>query len=472
MLNFIVHNKEKELQEDYGQMLQTYGYLLQEVQEGGSQYADSLGWLDIEEWANQRALDTLQKLAEKICREADAFVLIGVGGSNNAARSVIEAIQKPGSPEIIYAGNTLSANALKKMLARLDGKSVYIDCIAKNFETLEPGASFRVLRGWLYERYGEKAAERIIATGTKGSLLEKICMEKGYTFLEFPENIGGRYTAMSNVGLLPMAVAGIDIESLVKGAHDMQMELRGEKPYDTHEKSHVEGAARAAQEEWYMQGTCGTHVGENPAYQYACMRNVLYRQGYRVEMLSSFEPQFKYFYKWWIQLFAESEGKDGKGLFPVASEYSEELHSVGQFVQDGTPILFETFLDVQKRQDSLVLEADDTLVIGRRAAEGKNGGLIEKRLVDGFGYLDGKDFWNMNKIAYEATVAAHSERVPCMTLEIGALDAYHFGQLFYFFQFACYLSCEMMGVNPFDQPGVEAYKKKMFEFLGKEKQAD
>lgn len=469
MLNFKVYKRDVELQESYRKALQENEYLLRQAQEGEASYADGLGWLDTEEWANRQVLENLQKLAGKIRREADAFVLIGVGGSNNAARSVIEAIQKPGSPEIIYAGNTLSANALKKMLARLDGKSVYIDCIAKNFETLEPGASFRVLRGWLYERYGEKAAERIIATGTKGSLLEKICMEKGYTFLEFPENIGGRYTAMSNVGLLPMAVAGIDIESLVKGAHDMQVELRGEKAYDTHAKSHVEGAARAVQEESYMQGTCGTHAGENPAYQYACMRNVLYRQGYRVEMLSSFEPQFKYFYKWWIQLFAESEGKDGKGLFPVASEYSEELHSVGQFVQDGTPILFETFLDVQKRQDSLVLEADDTLAMDGGAADGNTGRLIEEGLADGFGYLDGKDFWNINKIAYEATVAAHSERVPCMTLEIGALDAYHFGQLFYFFQFACYLSCEMMGVNPFDQPGVEAYKKKMFESLGKEK---
>ena len=172
-----------------------------------------------------------------------------------------------------------------------------------------------------------------------------------------------------------------------------------------------------------------------------------------MEMLSSFEPQFRHFYKWWIQLFAESEGKDGKGLFPVASEYSEELHSVGQFVQEGTPILFETFLDVKGQQDSLVVEADETLMAS---------------LADGFDYLDGKDFWSINKIAYEATVAAHSARVPCMTLEIGALDAYHFGQLFYFFQFACYLSCKMAGVNPFDQPGVEAYKVKMFEALGKD----
>ena len=164
-------------------------------------------------------------------------------------------------------------------------------------------------------------------------------------------------------------------------------------------------------------------------------------------MLSSFEPQFKYFYKWWIQLFAESEGKDNKGIFPVASEFSEELHSVGQYIQDGAPIMFETFLDVQEQSDSLIVEPDT--------------------LQDYFDYLDGKDFWEINKAAYSATVTAHSEKLPCLTLEVGKMDEYYFGQLFYFFQFACYLSCKIMDVNAFDQPGVEAYKRRMFEALGK-----
>lgn len=164
-------------------------------------------------------------------------------------------------------------------------------------------------------------------------------------------------------------------------------------------------------------------------------------------MLSSFEPQFRFFYKWWIQLFAESEGKDNKGVFPVAGEFSEELHSVGQFIQDGSPIMFETFLDVKKQNASLIVEPD--------------------KKEDYFDYLDGKDFWEINKAAYHATVTAHSKKLPCMTIELDELDAYHFGQLFYFFQFACYLSCKIMGVNPFDQPGVEAYKKWMFEALGK-----
>ena len=275
--------------------------------------------------------------------------------SNNAARSVIEALRKDDAPEIIYAGNTLSPDAMNRMMKRLEGKSIY--------------------------------------------------------------NVGGRYTAMTNIGLLPMAVAGIDIRELVKGARDMQIRVYEES------------------------------ADENIAYQYACLRNLCYKEGYRVEMLSSFEPQFRFFYKWWIQLFAESEGKDNKGVFPVAGEFSEELHSVGQFIQDGSPIMFETFLDVKKQNASLIVEPDEK--------------------EDYFDYLDGKDFWEINKAAYHATVAAHSKKLPCLTIEVDELDAYHFGQLFYFFQFACYLSCKIMGVNPFDQPGVEAYKKWMFEALEK-----
>lgn len=417
MLNLIIHKENETLQQELAGLLAQNTEILKTACQGEARYADSQGWLDTDEWAGEKHLARIEKLAAEIREHADAFVLIGVGGSNNAARSVIKALQKEGTPEIIYAGNTLSPHALKKMLKQLVGKSVYIDCIAKNFETLEPGSSFRILRKWLCERHGDKAAKRIIATGTAGSSLERLCIDNGYTFLEFPDNIGGRYTAMSNVGLLPMAVAGIDIRELVKGARDMQIEL------------HTKAGA------------------ENIAYRYACLRNLFYQRGYRVEMLSCFEPQFRYFYKWWIQLFAESEGKDNKGIFPVAGEFSEELHSVGQFIQDGSPILFETFMEVMEQRDSLIVEPDP--------------------LQDDFDYLDGKDFWDINQAAFKATVAAHSEKLPCMTLEIGALDAYHFGQLFYFFQFACYLSCRIMGVNAFDQPGVEAYKKWMFEALGK-----
>lgn len=417
MLDLILHNQSKEYEQKWKQLMEQHTELLARCQVGEARYSGSLGWLSVSQWAGEPTLAAIEALAREIRGNADAFVLIGVGGSNNAARSVIEALGDGNGPEIIYGGNTLSANALNRMLARVRGKSIYIDCIAKNFETLEPGASFRLLRKYLYAACGEVACERIIATGTRGSSLYALCNAHGYRFMEFPDDIGGRYTAMTSVGLLPMAVAGVDIRALVLGASDMERQLRTQD------------------------------AGENMAYAYACLRNVYYNAGYSLEMLSSFEPQFRYFYKWWIQLFAESEGKDSKGIFPVASEFSEDLHSVGQFIQDGAPIMFETFLDVAQKQDILSPLPDG--------------------LPDGFDYLNDKDFWKINQAAYEATVAAHSRRLPCQTIRMDALDAYHFGQLFYFFQFACYLSCGIMGVNPFDQPGVEAYKRWMFDALGK-----
>lgn len=416
-MKLTIHNLSCEDHAALVQMMENHVHVLDQAKSGEAEYADSQGWLDTMEWADDKKITRLENLAKEIRRNADAFVLIGVGGSNNAARSVIKALQGDGKPEIIYAGNTLSPHALNKMMKSLEGKSVYVDCIAKNFETLEPGSSFRIIRQYLYKTYGDDTAKRIIATGTKGSSLEQLCIDHGYTFLEFPENVGGRYTAMTNVGLLPMAVAGIDIRSLVQGAHEMQQELHTAE---------------------YM---------ENTAYTYACLRNLYYQKGYRVEMLSSFEPQFAWFYKWWIQLFAESEGKNNQGIFPVAAEFSEELHSVGQFIQDGSPIMFETFLNVREQQSSLIVEKD--------------------AFKDYFDYLDNKDFYEINKAAFEATVKAHSDKLPCQTLEIDRIDAYHFGEMFYFFQFACYLSCKVMGVNPFDQPGVEAYKKCMFDALGK-----
>ena len=419
MIQFQMFDHQPERCEKYHQMLKDNLPVLEGIgsEADFEKYGDSLGWFDIDTWANKAELSAIEELAARVRRDADVFVLIGVGGSNNAARSVIEAFSECDGPEIVYAGNSLSPWAFEQVMNKIRGKSVYIDCIAKNFQTLEPGSAFRVLREYLYETYGDKANERIIATGSRNSLLETICKEHGYSFVEFPQTVGGRYTAVTAVGLLPMAVAGIDIRALVKGAADMAAELKGCRDIT------------------------------QSAYRYAVARNLYYNEGYRMEMLASFEPQLHWFYKWWIQLFAESEGKDNKGVFPVAGEFSEELHSVGQFIQDGSPIMFETFLDVKKQNASLIVEPDEK--------------------EDYFDYLDGKDFWEINKAAYHATVAAHSKKLPCLTIEVDELDAYHFGQLFYFFQFACYLSCKIMGVNPFDQPGVEAYKKWMFEALGK-----
>lgn len=392
--------------------------ILEQAQTGEACYADSQGWLQVKEWGGPKVLERIEAIAARIRSECDAFVLIGVGGSNNAARSVIEALAGNDGPEIVYAGNTLSANAMNRVLKKLEGKRFAVDCIAKNFETLEPGASFRVLRQEMVRRFGpEDAARLTICTGTVGSTLEAICKAEGYTFLPFPTNIGGRYTAISYVGLLPMAVAGIDVRAVAQGAADMEAALHTGAPED------------------------------NLALRYAVLRNLYLKKGYKLELLASFEPQLRWFYKWWIQLFAESEGKNGTGLFPVSAEYSEELHAVGQYIQDGAPLMFETFLDVQARQDSLVVMPDDK--------------------ADFFDYLNGKDFYDINKAAFSATVTAHSQKLPCLIFQVPALDAYHFGQLFYFFQFACYVSGKLLGVNPFDQPGVEAYKGWMFKALGK-----
>lgn len=412
-------------EEEFQKTVAENAELLERCKRGEARYSDSLGWLNVSKWAGPEQLDCIEALAAEIRGKADVFVLIGVGGSNNAARAVIESIAPESGVKIVYAGNTLSADAINRVLHSLDGHEVYIDCIAKNFETLEPGVSFRILRQYLVRRYGkEEAARRILCTGTPGSPLEALCRSEGYEFAAFPPDIGGRYTALSAVHLIPMAVAGVDVRALVRGAKGMERLLK-------------EQAAE-----------------ENIALHYAVRRFLYHRHGYKVEMLSAFEPRLAWFFEWWQQLFAESEGKDGKGLLPVTGEYSEQLHSLGQFVQDGTHLMFETFLDVKTPGPA------DRLIVGGTD------------VADDFDYLDGKNLWDVNKAAFSATKQAHSGVMPCLTLELGALDAAHYGALFYFFAFACYLSGSMLGVNPFDQPGVEAYKTQMFRMLGKRQKTE
>ena len=402
------------------QRVQAAAPLLAEVLAGEEQYQDNLGWFSVDEAAGPERVDFLLEQAARVRADADAFVVIGIGGSNQAARAVVKALRPENGPAILWAGNTISACETARLLKELDGyRSVYIDCIAKNFETLEPGISFRVLRHYLEQRYGQaEAAKRIFATGTPGSTLHQLCIDNGYTFLTFPERIGGRYSVGSDVGLFPMAVAGVDVKALVQGMRDMREELH---------------AAPA---------------GENLALRYACLRKWMLEQGLSLEMLAFFEPRLDYFAKWWIQLFAESEGKDGTGLYPVVSSNSEDLHSIGQFIQQGSPILFETFVTVRARDASVVLPATDK--------------------KDYFDYLTGRDFWDINDTARRATMRAHSEGgIPCLELSIPAIDAHTLGELFYFFLFSCYLSCRLVGVNPFNQPGVESYKGYMFKNLGK-----
>ena len=419
MLNLIIHNQSEEQKQAVEGIMKSKESVFNEAKAGEKCYADSQGWLDTEEWADDAKLKHLEEFAKEIRANADAFVLIGVGGSNNAARSVVEALREDGAPEIIYAGNTLSPDALNRMMKKLEGKSIYIDCIAKNFETLEPGSSFRILRQYMEKTYGEEAHKRIIATGTIGSSLEELCTKYGYTFLEFPLNVGGRYTAMTNVGLLPMAVAGIDIRALVQGAKDMQKRV--------HEES----------------------AENNIAYQYACLRNLYYQEGYRVEMLSSFEPQFRFFYKWWIQLFAESEGKENKGIFPAAVDFSTDLHSMGQWIQEGERTIYETVISVEKTNHKLEVPSD-------------------AQNLDGLNFLAGKRVDEVNKMAELGTQLAHVDGgVPNIRIVIPALNEESIGGLLYFFEKACGISGYLLGVNPFNQPGVEAYKKNMFALLNK-----
>lgn len=396
--------------------------VLDMVRGGEEQYQDFLGWFFVDESAGAERVAFLKEQAERVRADADAFVVIGIGGSNQSSRAAIKALRPKDGPEILWAGNTISACEMARTLEELDGyQSVYIDCIAKNFETLEPGIAFRVLRQYLEKRYGEEgAASRIFATGTPGSTLDKLCQDNGYTFLTFPERVGGRFSVISDVGLFPMAVAGVDIAEITQGMRDMRDRLLAEP------------------------------AQENMALKYAVLRKLMLEHGYAVEMLSYFEPRLDYFAKWWIQTFAESEGKENTALYPVAASNSEDLHATGQYVQQGREILFETFVEVQAHDASVLMPPETK--------------------KDYFDYLEGKDFWEMNDIARRATIAAHSERgIPCLNFVIPQIDAHTLGELYYFFLFACYLSCKLLGVNPFDQPGVENYKGYMFDSLGKPK---
>jgi glucose-6-phosphate isomerase len=378
-----------------------------------------LGWFNVEKWNTQELVVKMKRKAQEITDKADVFLLVGVGGSNNGARSVIKALAKDAKVEVLYAGNNLSSNTICELLDNLKGKSVYINVIAKNFETLEPGLAFRILRRFMWEQYGDNIAERIIVTGTEGSLLHRLADENGYTFLPFPKDIGGRFSVLSPVGLFPSAAAGIDIEEILNGAMEMERSLKS------------------------------VLFKENPAVIYAAIRHLLEERGLAMEFLSFFEPDLEYFSKWWVQLFAESEGKNHKGLYPVACSFSEDLHSVGQYIQSGKRNLTELFLHVEN--------------IGRNYRL-----LPDAKIMDGFDYLNNMDVKEINDIAFSATVQAHmAGAVPCNIITIPQLTPYYFGQLFYFFQFTCYISGMFNGVNPFDQPGVEAYKSEMFKLLKK-----
>ncbi len=387
--------------------------------------SEMLGWIHTEDWAGPAIRQQVKALAKEIRENAQVFVVVGLGGSNQGARAVIEAlcpqdVASPGEPEILYAALNLSAAYYENLIRRIGNRSVYINVIAKNFKTLEPGLSFRMLRHYMESRYSpEEAARRIITTPTvEDGELHRLSQEKGYRFLPFPQDVGGRYSVFTPVGLLPAAVAGIDVDQLVEGAAQAQRDYLSGGPL------------------------------REDAKRYALARNALMEKGLGIEVLSFFEPQLEALGRWWRQLFAESEGKKGTGLFPAVCSFTEDLHSVGQYLQQGRRQMLETFLHIKNPPADREVDR-------------------EPELWDGFDYLDGKTFHEINECAYQATLKAHSQGgVPCMVLEVERLDAFHLGELLYFFLLACYYSSVILGVDPFDQPGVENYKTEMHRLLG------
>ncbi len=379
-----------------------------------------LGWLSVREAASARALAAVRGEAARVQQRASAMIVIGIGGSNRGAMAAIQAQRgKLTSPtRIVWAGDTLSGSSLRDALDIVERESVVLNVIAKDFKTLEPGISFRMLRKALMEKYGADYAERVIATGSYGDgQLFDLAQAHASRFLEFPENIGGRFSVLSNVGLFPMAVAGVDIESLAAGAEDAEHALRS------------------------------LPLEENPAARYAVNRNLLFERGFSIESLIFFEPDLLPFARWWTQLFAETEGKTPSAVFPTSFSYSEDLHAVGQYVQEGRRCIAETYLRAFHSTPDLRIEPS-------------------AGVADRFDYLDGKEFDELNRAVYRAAIRAHSaDGVPCQEIVLPEIRESELGALFYFFMFSCYLSASTLGVNPFTQDGVENYKRAMQSLL-------
>jgi glucose-6-phosphate isomerase len=392
---------------------------------------DFLGWVDLPTNYDKEEFARIKKCAEKIKSDSDVLLVIGIGGSYLGARAAIEMLnhsfyntlpkEKRNTPQIIFVGNNISSTYMKDVMDLLEGKDFSINVISKSGTTTEPAIAFRIFRKLLEEKYGkEEARKRIYATTDKArGALKTLANEEGYESFVIPDDVGGRYSVLTAVGLLPIAVSGANIEEMMRGAADASRDFG---------KSELE---------------------ENPAYQYAAVRNILYNKGKTIEMLINYEPALQYFAEWWKQLFGESEGKDQKGIFPASANFSTDLHSLGQYVQEGRRDLFETVLNVEKPRHELTIEA-------------------EENDLDGLNYLAGKTVDFVNKKAFEGTLLAHTDGgVPNLVVNIPELNEYTFGYLVYFFEKACAMSGYLLGVNPFDQPGVEAYKVNMFALLGK-----
>lgn len=385
---------------------------------------DFLGWIDLPTNYDREEFARIKKAAEKIRKDSQVLIAIGIGGSYLGAKAVIEALQnsyeKP-ELEVIFAGNHLSALETKELLDYIDDKDFSINVISKSGTTTEPAVAFRFFKEKLEEKYGkEEAAKRIFATTDKAKgALKTMATDLGYETFVVPDDVGGRFSVLTAVGLLPIACAGFDIDQLMVGADEARAEYSTKK------------------------------FEENDALKYVAARNLLYRDGKKVEILVNYEPKLSYISEWWKQLFGESEGKDGKGIFPVSVGFTTDLHSLGQIIQEGEKMFFETVLRVNKSKFDLEIKEDE-------------------KDLDGLNYLKGKTLDYVNKTALEATVQAHvTGQVPNIILDLEAIDEKNIGRLLYFYEYAVGVSGYLLGVNPFNQPGVEEYKKNMFRLLEK-----
>ena len=390
--------------------------------------SDFLGWVDLPVDYDKDEFARIKKAADKIKSDSDILIVIGIGGSYLGARAAIEFLKshyynnkKKDTPDIYFAGNSISSTALAELLEICDGKDVSVNVISKSGTTTEPAIAFRVFRNYLETRYGkEEAKKRIYCTTDKArGTLKALADEEGYEEFVVPDDVGGRFSVLTAVGLLPIAVAGCDIDKLMEGA-------------------------QKAREEYSVND-----LSKNDCYKYAAARNILLRKGKQIEMLVAYEPRFTMMAEWYKQLFGESEGKDNKGIFPASAVFSTDLHSLGQYVQDGQRMLFETVVSIKESEKEIYIEKED------------NDG-------DGLNFLAGKPMSFVNEKAFQGTILAHTDgNVPNLVIELPKADEETLGYLIYFFEKACAISGYMLAVNPFNQPGVESYKKNMFALLGK-----
>ena len=392
---------------------------------------DFLGWVDLPENYDKDEFDRIKKAAEKIKNDSEVLIVIGIGGSYLGAKAAIEFLShsfynnlpkdKRKTPEIYFAGTNMSGVYLQHLIEVVGDRDFSVNVISKSGTTTEPAIAFRVFKKMLEEKYGkEEAAKRIYATTDKErGALKTLATAEGYETFVVPDNVGGRFSVLTAVGLLPIAAAGINIDDLMAGAKDA------------------------------MNDFANKNMDENQALQYAAVRNILHRKGKHLELMVNYEPRVHYLAEWWKQLFGESEGKDGKGLYPTSADFSADLHSLGQYIQEGQRLFFETVVSIGKPEVEFVIESD-------------------KDNLDGLNFIAGKTLDYVNKKATDGVILAHVDgKVPNLGVNIPEVTPYHLGYTFYFFEKACGVSGYLLGVNPFDQPGVEAYKKNMFALLGK-----